>query len=276
MYGISVAGDGLPRVGKNGLRINDAMKVLNLILGSVFLLLGGICRAEPVLADSLVLMSEEFPPYNFTDNNGDRKGTSIDLMVLILERMNSQKTRKDIEMLPWTRAYQKIQKEKNTVLFAMVKTTEREKLFKWVGPISTANNALIARKSQKIKIGSIEDAKKYTIGVVRDAAAAELVRKAGIPWENLNVVAKPEQNILKLERGRIDLIAYDEIVTRWILRDKGMKPEDFETVYLLEKGEHYFAFNKDTPDALIQRMQAILDDLKKEGKYQEILDKYLK
>ena len=61
------------------------MKTLKLIAASLFLLVG-LCWADPSPADSLILLSEEFPPYNYTEN-GELKGTSIDLMALILERM---------------------------------------------------------------------------------------------------------------------------------------------------------------------------------------------
>jgi polar amino acid transport system substrate-binding protein len=250
------------------------MKTIRFILASL-LLLAGLCQAEPAAADSLILLSEELPPYNYLEN-GVPKGISVDLMALMLERMNSTKTRKDIEMLPWSRAYKRVQAQENTVLFAMARTPEREALFKWVGPIATSNTALIARKKPQIKINSIEDAKKYSIGVVRDGVDEQLMVAAGIPWQNLDVVAKPQQNILKLSRGRIDLMVHDEVVAQWMLRQKGLNPDDFEAVFVVVKCDYYFALNKKTPDALIQALQKSLDELKKAGRHQEILNRYLK
>lgn len=43
-----------------------------------------------------------------------------------------------------------------------------------------------------------------------------------------------------------------------------------------EKGELYYVFHKDTSDILLEKMQTALDELKKDGEYQKILDKYLK
>jgi len=109
-------------------------------------------------------MSEQFPPFNF-EENGQLKGTSVDLIALILERLNSKQNRNDIEILPWGRSYQKLLKEMNTVLFVVTRTKTRENLFKWVGPISDAKDVFLARKDKRITIKTIDDAKN-TIGAV--------------------------------------------------------------------------------------------------------------
>ena len=44
---------------------------------------------------------------------------------------------------------------------------------------------------------------------------------------------------------------------------------------LIASLELYFAFHKDTSEALIQKLQDALDELKNKGEYQKILDKYL-
>jgi len=36
----------------------------------------------------------------------------------------------------------------------------------------------------------------------------------------------------------------------------------------------YIAFNKNTPDTIIEKWQKALDDIKKDGTYQKILNKY--
>jgi len=226
--------------------------------------------------DDLILMTEEFPPYNFIED-GKLQGTSVDLMVLILEKMNSGQTRKDIRVLTWARSYKMVSEEKNTVLFVMTRTEERENLFKWVGPISTARNVLMAKKVKNIKISSADDVKKYKVGVVRDDAGEQLViDRIGIKKEDLDITSRGELNIKKLNADRMSLIAYDENVAKWLIKKEGFNTEDFETVYVLQEGSHYFAFHKDTPDSLIMKIQSVLDEIKKEGEYDRILEKYLK
>lgn len=249
------------------------MNHLKIILMMLFIIPNATIYAQSV--DDLILMSEQFPPFNF-EENGELKGTSIDLMALILERMNSKLTRNDIQILPWGRSYRDLQEVENTVLFVVTRTKTREKLFKWVGPISSAKNVLIAQKDKKITINSIDDAKKYAIGAVSNDAGLQLLLEAGIEQEQIEDVPYPVLNIRKMEMARIELFAYDEGVAKWLMRKEGLNPEKYESVYLLEEGQHYFAFHVETSEILISKFQQVLDEIKAEGIHDKILNKYLK
>lgn len=249
------------------------MKLVTTILLIGLFLPASVCRGISV--DNLTLMSEQFPPFNF-EESGRLQGTSIDLMELILEKVSSKLTRKDITLLPWARGYNALLTENNTVLFVVTRTSEREHLFKWVGPISTARNVLIARKDRHISLKSVAEARKYKIGVVRQDAGEQLVVKAGIALETLDRTSEALANIRKLDKGRIDLFAYDEAVTHWLMQKNGINPNDFETVAVTKKGYHFFAFHKNTPDELIRKFQQALEQLKKEGACDKIMALYLK
>jgi len=231
--------------------------------------------------DDLILMTEQFPPYNF-EEDGKLQGFAVDTMVLMLERMNSKLTRDDIHLLPWANAYNKTLKKKNTVLFAMARSKARENLFKWVGPISFSKGVLIARKDKHIKINSIDDVKKYKIGVIRDDYGEQLLVQKEVEKSGLERVAKAIILIRMLNAGRIDMWSYGENTAKWLIKKNGFNPEDYETVYVLEERESYYAFHKDTPDSLIQKFQETLDDLKKQpvdggkSEYEKIVDDYVK
>lgn len=245
------------------------------IILSISLLFAGTGHTRSP-ADDLVLMTEQFPPYNFETDDG-LAGTSVDLMVEVLRKVGSRLTRKHIVLLPWARGYQTVLKKKNTVLFAMTRTDERDSLFKWVGPISRARNVLIARKDRHIRVDSPGDVLGYRIGAVRDDAGGQLVMKTtGIPYIELDIAPTPVANVWKLHLGRIDLFAYDENVTRWIVKKQGLDPDAFESVWLMAEGFHYFAFNRETPDSLIRLFQNAVDELKANGFHGRILKRYLK
>ncbi len=69
---------------------------------------------------------------------------------------------------------------------------------------------------------------------------------------------------------------YGENVAKWEIKKNGFNPSAYETVYVLKEKELYYAFHKATSDLLIQKLQGVLDDLKEQGEYQRIMDKYLK
>ena len=237
-------------------------------------LLASLLPAQGQTINDLTLMSEDFPPYNYVSAVG-LKGSSIDLMVLILQELHSTINRSDIQILPWARSYILLQKDPNAVLFAMTKTGSRENLFKWVGPISTARNVLIGKKSRHFVINRPADLAEYQIGVVGNDAGQQLIEQLGVPKDHEDIADSGELNVRKLVSGRFDLIAYDENVVRWILKNEGQNPDDYETVYLLNEGQHYFAFNKSVPDEIINEMQKTLDELKHMGAFQKILNQYL-
>ncbi len=239
-----------------------------------FLLFSSTSAAQMI--DDLYLMSEEFPPYNFREN-GNVKGTSIDLMALILQKLNSKQDRNDIHILPWAKAFQYLLERENTVLFVMTRTQDRENLFKWVGPISTARNVLIARKARHIKIDSLKDIRHVTLGAVRNDAGAQLVaEKAGVQIRSMKIAPDAIQCIRMLNHGEIDLFAYDENVMTWLIQKNGLNPEDYETVFVLEEGFHYFAFHHGTSNQLIEQIQKALDEIKLQGDYDAILERYRK
>ncbi len=225
--------------------------------------------------DDLSIMTEIYPPLNFKED-GKLQGISVDILELLLERLNSTLTREDIRLLPWARAYKYLQTRENTCLFSTTRTEEREDLFKWVGPIIPARHVLIAPKYRKLSIQSVADLKTYRIGTVIEDVAEQLLVERGYNKGALIAVSHPSLCAKQLDKGRIDLWAYGEVVANWVLKKEGFSPADYETVYVLKEGGYYFAFHNETPDDLIQQFQQALDDLKKEGKVQKIIDSYLK
>ena len=224
------------------------------------------------------IMTENYPPFNF-QQNGELKGIAVDLMVRMLETMASKKSRSDITLVPWARGYQQVLKKENTCLFAMTRTEEREDKFKWVGPISPTTIVLTAKKEKQIKINSIEDVKQYKVGVVINDIGEQLLVESGMNLKKLERLGGTNvllQSLQKLNADRIQLFAYEENVVKWELKEKGFEPANYEAVYTLKEAELYYAFHINTPDTLIEKFQSALDNIKKEGTYQKILDDYLK
>jgi len=178
---------------------------------SVCLMMIIIGSLLPVLdargADHWTIMTEHLPPYNF-EENGVVRGISTDILIRIMQRLGYDTKRSDIQLLPWSRAYKLLQITPNSMLFSMVRTEQREPLFKWVGPLIRFDLGLIALKTKHITIDAIEDVKQYRIGAVRDGAPEQILLKQQVKPENIDSVTSAEMNIRKLSSGRIDLFAY--------------------------------------------------------------------
>ncbi|MGC9458348.1 amino acid ABC transporter substrate-binding protein, partial [Vibrio genomosp. F10 str. 9ZD137] len=83
-----------------------------------------------------------------------------------------------------------------------------------------------------------------------------------------------------LTKNRVDLIAYSEKTALWMASQSGIKSSTFQSVYTLQEGYTYYAFNKDSDPALIEKLQQGIDIIKANtdengvNQYQEILKKY--
>ncbi|MEF2146174.1 MAG: transporter substrate-binding domain-containing protein [Desulfovibrionaceae bacterium] len=229
-----------------------------------------------VLADEqgpqdLTYLTEEYYPFNY-EFDGKLEGLSVDLLREAWRRLGVPE--QPIEVLPWARAYDRVQTEPGTVLFAMARNAAREEMFRWAGPIASARFVLVGLAGRKLVVNSSEDLGKYVVGtVIKDIS--DLLLDPYKDRVRVEPVASMDYNIKKLLAGRIDLVAYEEGSMTRFLTQRGFDPVDFETVYLLQDSEVYFAFHKDTSPALVNRFQQVLQEIRAEPLYNTILTRHL-
>jgi polar amino acid transport system substrate-binding protein len=234
---------------------------------------------ETPLPKDLTYITHQFPPFNF-QNDGRLQGTSVDLLEMVWERMGVNMNRSVIEFLPWTEGYKRTLNERNTVLFATARLPEREQQFKWAGPIGSDTKVLLTKKDKNITIAGPGDLKNYRIGVIMDDSAIQLLLNNGARKEDL-VVGKSSKPIIEmLQNDSIDAWAYSETAGRWLIQDSGANASDYRAAYVLGKIEAYYAFNKETPDSIVQSFQHALDYIKSTkdqdgvSVYERILSRY--
>ncbi len=229
-----------------------------------------------VNATEIKMMVDNYPPYTM-EIDGELKGLSVEVLDAILKQMNSKQEIKDVEILSWSDAYSTALNEKNSMVFSTTRTKSREKLFKWVGPISKTTIGLIALKDKNIIIKQILDLKNYKIGAIIKDIGETLLLENKIPKQNINSVDSVNgiaTNFYRLERDKIDLYAIETKVAKYASELNGYNPDDFETVHILEKNELYFAFNKQTSNDIISKWQKALNTIKSNGIYDKIINNY--
>jgi len=251
--------------------IKMSKKPVNYLSFFLFLFSCGFLGAQTL--EEITFLTEEYPPYNYTEN-GQLKGIAVDCLEWILRDLNTAITRDHFRSVPWTGGYQRVQNHPGTALFAMVRTPERESLFRWVGPIVKSTTSLIARRDSHIQIHTPEDVSGYTIGVVTNDIGEQRTKKI-LTKGALDAVTDPRLNARKLAHHRIDLWAYEFEVAQLVLQQEGFDPSLFEIVYTFTNNEEaYFAFHKDTSQQLIDQLQASLDKLRASDDYKKIIDRY--
>jgi polar amino acid transport system substrate-binding protein len=240
----------------------------------------GLAAYQTVSEKDLTYITEQFPPYNF-QKDGRLQGISVDLLEKAWEIMGESLNRTIIELLPWTEGYQRTLGEEDTVLFSTARLPEREQLFKWAGPIGPFRNVLLAKRDRNISVTNSEDLKKYKIGALKDDSAVQMLLNQGLKMEDLVLKTSSKPLIEMLQNESIDAWAYGDTAGIWLIQNSGLNTSDYRTAYILGRTDYYYAFNRETPDALVQSFQQALDSVKgnkdKEGvsDYEKIIAAYI-
>jgi polar amino acid transport system substrate-binding protein len=245
-----------------------------LALISVATLLSGTARADGVPAYSMVLLTENFPPYNMAaDGKNFAQEANIKGIAVEVVRQTFKRAGVGYSMtlrFPWDRIYKLALENPGYGVFVTARLPEREKRFKWVGPIGPDDWILLARADSPIQLNTLEAARPYRIGAYKgDAIAVELARQGMNPI----TVLSDKDNARKLVEGQLDLWATGDPAGRYLARQEGIT--GLKTVLRFNSAELFLALNKDTPDAVVARLQGALDQLRKEGVVDSIFAKYL-
>jgi polar amino acid transport system substrate-binding protein len=244
------------------------------VFTSTFLLFMSGAQARDGRDAGLVLLTENFPPYNMAKNgknfaqDENIHGIAVDIVREIFKRADISYSL--TLRFPWERIYKLALEKPGYGVFVTARLPEREKLFKWVGPIGPDDWIMLAKADSKIALDSLEQARQYRIGAYKGDAIAETLAKQGL---KPIVVLRDQDNARKLVNGQIDLWATGDPAGRYLARQEGVS--DLKTVLRFNSAELYLALNKDVPDEVVSRLQKALDELRKEGEVDAIMARYL-
>jgi len=236
------------------------MKNLIVALASIFLF-----SAQPVFSAGLTILTENLPPLNYV-KDGELIGPSIEIVKEIQRRVGS---RDKIQVYPWARAYKIALEDENVVLFGTTHTKAREDKFKWIGPLATKRDILVAKKGSGIKISNLDDAKKVSrIGTLRDDTRELLLKSHG--FTNLEPVSDEQLNAQKLVLGRIELWAYKIPGLRTVCELAGVDHKELIEVYHLREIDVSIAFSNKTSDSIVQKWKKAFDEMSADGTIMQI------
>lgn len=223
-------------------------------------------------AQTITVVTEEYPPYNFTDSAMKVSGLATEVVEEVLKRA---KVDYRLGVYPWSRAYQMAQRAPNVLIYSIGRSAQREALFKWVGIIAPYDVYLYRLKSRAdIQVTVLADAKRYTVGAVRDDVRAQYLVTQDITPE---LVSSDSANTKKLAAGRIDLFPIDVIGIVSLYKREGLDPASVVKVLKLDalSSGLYMAFSTQTSDDIINKCKAALAEVKQDGTFDRIRAKYL-
>jgi polar amino acid transport system substrate-binding protein len=250
------------------------IKRLLIALTGTLLVLSAAARAEVDPDYSVVLLTENFPPYNMAINGknfaqeDNIDGIAVDIVREMFKRAG---VKYNLTLrFPWDRIYKLALEKPGYGVFVTARLPEREQLFKWVGPIGPDDWVMLAKGDSPISLNSLDEAKQYRVGAYKgDAIAEHLVEKGLQPLTAL----RDQENAKKLMAGQIDLWATGDPAGRYLAKQEGIS--GLKTVLRFDSAELYLALNKEMPDEIVAKLQAALDQMRAEGFVDDILSSYL-
>ncbi|MEM7562895.1 MAG: ABC transporter substrate-binding protein [Pseudomonadota bacterium] len=220
-------------------------------------------------------ITEEYPPFNYRDpDSGELTGASVDVLITIFRKLGLNKGLEDIKMYPWARGYHKVLNEPGTALFSTTYTHDRLQKMKFVGPVVPNVVSVISRKSDQIKINSIQDLNQLKISVVRDDIGEQLLLAAGVNASAIDQLNSGLSMVKKLEAGRVDAVAYAHAVTLSLFDQANINPDDYEIVHVLKQSDMGYTFHHSTDARILEPIRKVLDELTVSGELAQILAKY--
>ncbi len=213
-------------------------------------------------SNTLQVATTEYPPFQYTDNE-QIKGFNTSIVEKVIKNAGYKP---DIKSYPWARALKLAKKEREMLIYSIVRNPEREKKFKWIGVIAPFNVYFWKLKNRDdIKISTILDAQKFKCGATTgDVRTDQLIKLGFIPGLNLEAVESDQQNIRRLFAGKIDILTQDDVSLRYIVESLNLNFSLVQKIMYM-KGlprELYLAASLGTPDDVVEKLRASLKDLK--------------
>ena len=226
-------------------------------------------KATPVKSKYVISSDSSFAPFVFQDNNNQYTGIDMDLIKAIAKDQGFNIT---IKNPGFDVALNDVQTgHADGMIAGMTVTDARKKTFDFSDSYYSANSILAVAKSSTIS--SYEDLKGKTVGVKNGTSSQTFLtdnqKKYGYKIKTFSDGASLYDS---LNSGSVAAIMDDEPVIRYAIK-QGKK---FKTpIKGTPSGKLAFAVKKGSNPELIKMFNNGLANLKKNGTYDKILEKYL-
>ena len=237
--------------------------------------------SSETLPDLKIVTTNEFPfQYQTKQNNNGmeeykEEGISYELVNSILKHSGIKKY--EIKWYPWARAYRMARNEKNTAIFSILQSKEREELFNWTCKILESNTWVYRlKKREDIKIEKIEDLKDYKISVWRNDYRHQFLEK-NLEHRKLFLTESDKSAILMVRDERADAFLFNDSNFSIFMKTMNLNPNLFKKVFKindLSGASLYLATNKESDPNLIKMLKTGLEKSKLSGEFDMIIRKF--
>jgi polar amino acid transport system substrate-binding protein len=256
------------------------MVLFNGFLLLLALVVGGQSASAQPQTPVLQALTESLPPLNY-EHDGKITGFASELLDLMAADAGVLLQK---QLLPWVRAYDRATKPGDTLLYSLVRTPQREPLFRWVGPIGPRRVLLYKWADRTdIQLKTLDDARAYRIGTTLESAATKnLIKQGFVPMpvdgaaSGLEQGVNDEQNMRKFIAKRFDLLVSLDWAAAYNAKNAGIDPADLVPALVLDESlSYWYGLNLSVDPEVAKRLNAALQKLRNDGRYAQLRQKYL-
>jgi polar amino acid transport system substrate-binding protein len=234
-----------------------------------------ICAALLALAATpaaaLTFVTEEAPPYNFTEHG---KVTGLTTQV-VQEAARRAGVPVKIEVVTWDQAYQRAQAKADTCVYSIVRLPNRERLFRWIGPVASNRWGLFAKTGFAVPLKTLADARGLRIGAVKNDAKVEVLKENAVT----NIVLfdedrqiPPKLTLDRKQEGGVDLWIAGIYGSRDVAAAAGVR--DIKMVLPAGEVNLWLACNPGVPRETADRLNRAIAAIREDGTFTKIAEFY--
>ena len=256
-------------------------KVSNILLAifivATFMVSLCSCKNETIIDDDdnrsvITIGSSDYPPFMDLDNNGNPTGIDVDILEEAFDRIGY-----DIRFvtISWENKDDLLKSKDIDCVTGGFTINGREDDYLWIGPYMNSNQVIVVNKGSGID--SLNDLNGKTIAVQSSSAAETILLERSNPNipEDIQILSYEDNMLLfaALNSNYIDAFVADEPVVVQYMKD-------YETNFVildepLINASVGTAFALDGDAELCKKVNDAIDEMKKDGTLQEIIENYL-
>lgn len=217
--------------------------------------------SQLVFAEDWRVVTEDAPPLQYLTEDGVA-GYSTDMVKALLQKVELNV---EIEVMPWARGFDLVLQRKNTLIYSMIRTPQREPHFQWIGRLGHFQLSFIGLKQRKgLAIDSIEGAKKWVVGAMRDDYTHKFLQQHGFTdREHLVVRSQLSELVDLLYKERIDTFIVDVELLRPMIKELGFEETLVTSLMDITEltGDVYLAANVKSDADMVKTMKKAFNEL---------------
>lgn len=226
----------------------------------------------PVRAEQYQVVTEEWAPYNYQENNQlTGMATEIVRAIMALTGDNFE-----VLLLPSMRSTHALKTRPKTIMYSLFRTAEREPLYKWVGPIVEESIHPYQLANAQQPVNTLEQLLHAPRITTRHAGLIpEILQTQG--FNNLEKSATESLQLYRmLLAGRTDIIIGDtDAGVAYYSRHLNIAPGTLRQIPIeLYRSSLYIAFSRDSEDKMVAAWASALEQLRHSGELARIQGRY--